>query len=196
MKETDTSTDPVHPGLESVVQQVQNGNTEAYALVIQRFQKPVYVYCSYLLGSHEEAEDAVQDIFIRAYQHIGRYINSVSFSAWLYKIAYHHCLNLIKTRKHRYNLLQQYRRQQDTPAPYEYSELIRELLDKLNLEEKNILLLRAVEEYSFDEISSILELKPATVRKKYERLRKKLNQRQSIKGGEASEWIFKPAGRS
>lgn len=57
---------------------------------------------------------------------------------------------------------------------YHYEDSIHQLLEKLNADEKRILLLRSIEEYSFDEIASIMDLKPATVRKKYERLRKKL----------------------
>lgn len=60
---------------------------------------------------------------------------------------------------------------------YQYSDYINELLDHLSLEEKQILLLRALEEYSYDEIADIMDLNPTTVRKKYERLRKKLIQK-------------------
>lgn len=41
----------------------------------------------------------MQEVFIKAYEHIDKYTKSVSFSSWVYKIAYHHCLNLINRRK-------------------------------------------------------------------------------------------------
>lgn len=60
--------------------------------------------------------------------------------------------------------------------------MIEELLTYLTPEERHILLLKAVEQYSFEEISSIMGLKSATIRKKYERLRRKLLDHRS-KGG-------------
>ncbi|WDH98710.1 sigma factor-like helix-turn-helix DNA-binding protein [Paenibacillus urinalis] len=59
------------------------------------------------------------------------------------------------------------------------------------MEEKHILLLRAVEEYTYDEIAEVMDLKPATIRKKYERLRKKLkNEHHAQEGGYIHESAF------
>src|SRR5690606_39385839 len=62
-----------------------------------------------------EAEDAVQDIFVRGYVQIGAYEPSGTFSSWLYKLAYHHCLNEIKRReggRRRFELLKLRRREE------------------------------------------------------------------------------------
>ncbi|WP_246494306.1 sigma-70 family RNA polymerase sigma factor [Lysinibacillus agricola] len=76
---------------------------------------------------------------------------------------------------------------------FQYGDIIHELLEQLNVDERRILLLRSIEEYSFDEIASIMELKPTTVRKKYERLRKKLMKKNKL-GGEIYEHSFKTGG--
>jgi RNA polymerase sigma-70 factor, ECF subfamily len=182
--------------LEHAIAQVKRGDKEAYTLIIYRFQKQIYLYCYYLLGSKEEAEDAVQDIFIKGFQRIHLFEPQVSFSAWIYKIAYNHCLDILNRRSRRRKILSLLKRDQIIDQELPYEDLIYQLLDKLSAEERHILLLRAVEEYSFDEISEIMDLKPSTIRKKYERLRKKLLRYQvspSTEEGGLHKHVIKPS---
>lgn len=172
--------------LELLVEQAQRGDMQACTQVIRHFQRPIYLYCYYLLGSQEEAEDAAQDIFIKALENIGSFTEKVSFSAWLYRIARNHCLDLMKKKSKGFRLLALYKRHQQYTEPAAaglgYTELVHGLLEQLNMEERQILLLRALEDYTFDDIAAVMEMNPATVRKKYERLRKKLG-RQKENGG-------------
>lgn len=87
---------------EELIRTIQGGKLELYAAIVQRYQQRLYVYCYHLLMQREEAEDAVQDVFIKAYEKLSQYAYRQSFSAWLYKIAYHHCLNMLKRRRRRY----------------------------------------------------------------------------------------------
>lgn len=160
--------------IESTVEIVQKGDKQAYANIIRHFQKQIYTYCYSFLGNQQDAEDAVQDIFIKAFEQINRFTPTVSFSAWLYKIAYYHCINLHKKRNRWSQLLTRYKNQQIQTVEPKYEEIIYSILENLSKEEKHILLLRAIEEYSFNEIGIMMDLKPATIRKKYERLRKKI----------------------
>lgn len=160
--------------LKEVVEKVKLGEKQAYTLIISHYQKPIFLYCFYLLRNREEAEDATQDIFIKGLQCINSFVQTVSFSAWIYRIAHNHCTDLLKKKSKSYKSLNQYRINKEQEEETRYSDFINELLDMLNLEEKQILLLRSLEDYSYDEIASIMDLKTTTVRKKYERLRKKL----------------------
>lgn len=161
--------------IESAVALVKAGNREAYSSIIQRFEKPMYIYCYHLLKNREEAQDAVQDIFIKAYQDIHRYEPTVSFSAWLYKLAYHHSLNLLQKQHRRLRIVAHFKQQEETKEHIpEKESAIAELLTYLTPLERHILLLKAVEQYNFEEIGQIINCKPATVRKKYQRLRQKL----------------------
>lgn len=183
--------------IKSIVEQVQTGDIHAYTEIIRCFQKPIYIYCYYLLGNKEEAEDASQDIFIKGLENISNFSYTVSFSAWLYKIAHHHCIDLIKKKNKGYKFWTGFKKDHAHNHMYEqefqYDDVIHELLEQLNMDERRILLLRSIEEYSFDEIASIMELKPTTVRKKYERLRKKLLKKNKL-GGEIYEHSFKTGG--
>lgn len=167
--------------IEYRVKQVQAGHTEEYAQIVQMFQRPIYVYCWRLLGNQAEAEDAVQDILVHAYQKIGMYTPRVSFSSWLYKMAYRHCLNLIR----RQNLQRKFKQclfpfattadsAEQVMTRQLFSEPLSRALDQLTVEERNLLVLRIFEEKSFQEIGDIVNKSPDAVKKQYARTRTKL----------------------
>lgn len=162
------------PNLSHLVEQVKQGHTEVYAAIVEHYGRPLYQYAYSMLHSKEEAEDAVQDIFIRTYRSIGRYTEDISFTAWLYKIAYNHCLNVIRSRKRRERLAFLGRRSAMAAPDYDLKIRTEELLRELSLEEKQIILLRAAEEMSYEDIAVVLGCRAATVRKKFERARKKI----------------------
>lgn len=180
--------------IEQIVVRVQGGEVESYALIVEAYQKPIYRYCCRLLGSRMEAEDAVQDILVKAYQHIGSYQKVASFSSWLYKIAYHHCLNLIRKRQRHLNMLSLF--QPDPPAEspeqlmdrYIFSEPLARALQKLNTEERNLLVLRIFEEQSFPEMAEILEKNTDAVKKKYRRTIIKLGKMMNTQKGGTERW--------
>lgn len=160
MTSTNTSNGNADLDLKAIVEHVQNGDIHAYTEIIRSFQKPIYTYCYYLLGSKEEAEDASQDIFIKGLENINGFTYTVSFSAWLYKIAHHHCIDLLKKKNKSYKFWTSFKKEQSYDQPQSeanlYDDIIHELLEKLNMDERRILLLRSIEEYSFDEIASII----------------------------------------
>ncbi len=170
--------------IEEVVAQVQSGDKQAYRVILQHYERQMYTYCYYILKNHAETEDAVQEIFIRAYENLYQYNRRVSFSAWLYKVAYHHLINLKKKKIRWLNLIKQVEKQNEhfEIAFSQHETIVSQLLTYLTAEERHILLLKAVEQYTFEEISEIMGLKSATVRKKYERLRAKLMDRICKKG--------------
>ncbi|MEC0168238.1 RNA polymerase sigma factor [Paenibacillus graminis] len=171
-----------HPGnidseeINQVIQQIKKGDTDKFRVIIEKYQKRVYLYSYYLLNDKEQVDDAVQDIFIKVYQHIGDYTETVSFSAWIHKIAYNHSINLNKKKFRDYQLLLDCQDLNTVSSTNNNQEnYIDVLLQQLSFNEKYILLLRAVEEYSFDEMGHVLNITAANARKKYERIRKKLN---------------------
>ncbi|NBD24133.1 sigma-70 family RNA polymerase sigma factor [Paenibacillus sp. T1] len=173
-----------HINVNQAVIRVQEGDMESYAFIIQHFQRKLYLYCYYLLKNQEEAEDATQDIFIKGLDRIRQFSPTVSFSAWIYKIAHHHCIDLMKKRNKSLTWFLHLRKEPTEFNASRYTDYIHELLERLNTVERKILLLRALEDYSFEEIGIIMGLKSAAVRKKYERLRKKMRNEE---GGAALE---------
>ncbi|OMD09181.1 RNA polymerase subunit sigma [Paenibacillus odorifer] len=171
--------------IEEAIDQVLAGNREVYRTIIRAYERKIYTYCYYILRSHEEAEDAVQDIFVKVYQELRRYEKRFSFSAWLYKVAYHHCLDQVRKRKRRKRLLSLYKEQQPKAYynPNDEEPLQKLFMDDLTAEESNLLILKVVEQYSFEEMGQIMDCNSATLRKKFERLRKKLVRQRMNEGG-------------
>jgi RNA polymerase sigma-70 factor (ECF subfamily) len=180
--------------IETAVQGVKEGNVQCYEIIVGHFQQQLFRYCYRMLGNIHEAEDAVQEAFLKAFDKIDNYVYSISFSAWLYKITYNLCINIVKRRR-----LYQFVSFLDVTISnnvevgknLEEIEINKELnlvLKKLSTEDRCILILKSIEEKSFEEIAQILSIKPATTRKRYERLRKKLRLTLSeIKGGIVNE---------
>jgi RNA polymerase sigma-70 factor (ECF subfamily) len=67
--------------------------------LVEAYQKPVYNLCYRMLGEPEAAEDASQETFLRAFQHIGRYDAGRPFATWLLSIAAHYCIDRLRRRR-------------------------------------------------------------------------------------------------
>lgn len=167
---------------EELIRTIQGGKLELYAAIVQRYQQRLYVYCYHLLMQREEAEDAVQDVFIKAYEKLSQYAYRQSFSAWLYKIAYHHCLNMLKRRRRAVwldRLLSPIRQvsEEDGYAAARRREVRVQsaiALQRLTVEERSMLVLKVIEGRSYEEIGQCYPYSPAALRKKVERAKAKL----------------------
>ncbi|EJL27700.1 sigma-70 family RNA polymerase sigma factor [Brevibacillus sp. BC25] len=85
--------------LERLLSEIKAGSLEQYEIIIDHYQQPIFTYCYHMLGHRQDTEDAVQEVLFRGYEHLDQYTYSLSFSAWLYRIAYNHCANVLKRRK-------------------------------------------------------------------------------------------------
>jgi len=165
-----------------LVQKIRSGDQVVYGAVIQRYQQALYVYCYHLLMQREEAEDAVQDVFIKAYEKLNLYTYESSFSAWLYKIAYNHCMNLLQKRRRSalLNRLLSPLKEDWTDDGYSHARkkevraMGEQVLLRLRPDERVLILLRVIEGRSYEEIGETLPYTAATLRKKLERVKKKL----------------------
>ena len=72
------------------------GNGAAFSQIIEKYQQPVYNLCYYMLRNTVEAEDATQEVFLRAYTKIDSYNEKHKFSTWLFSIASHYCIDCLK----------------------------------------------------------------------------------------------------
>ncbi len=79
--------------------QARNGDDDAFTLLVEAYQKPVYNLCYRMLGEPEAAEDAAQDTFLKAYQNLSRYDPERSFATWLLSIAAHHCIDKLRRKR-------------------------------------------------------------------------------------------------
>ena len=81
--------------------QAQKGDANAFTSLVEAYQKPVYNLCYRMLGNAEDAEDAAQETFLRAFQSLKHYDPDRSFSTWLLSIAAHYCIDRIRRQRYR-----------------------------------------------------------------------------------------------
>jgi len=81
------------------VAQARDGDTAAFARLMETYQSPVYNLAYRMLGDPAEAEDAAQKTFVRAYVHLNSCRETSKFSSWLLSIASHHCVDLLRRRR-------------------------------------------------------------------------------------------------
>lgn len=82
-----------------LVERAQQNDDSAFAELVRRHERRVYNICYRMLGSEEEASEALQDAFLRAYQFIKKFKGKSSFYTWLYRIATNVCLTRLRKRK-------------------------------------------------------------------------------------------------
>jgi RNA polymerase sigma-70 factor (ECF subfamily) len=144
------------------VQRVLAGDVEAFALLVDRYHGRMARYAFHLLGAEAEAEEAVQDSFVRAYRSLGTYQEREQFGAWILRILVNRCRTRLVRDKRRDETAAAWVREADQPfEPSEPSEQLAmrdELavaLAQLPSEQREAVVLRYAEELGYDEISSI-----------------------------------------
>ncbi|MEG0473764.1 MAG: sigma-70 family RNA polymerase sigma factor [Solibacillus sp.] len=141
-------------------------------LFAQYYDK-IFHYCYSILRNLHDAEDATQEIFMKVVESTDL-SNIENKNAWLYKIAYHHCMNKVKRKK----LLQFIPFIETTKVEcvqgIEEDLELNAILIHLKPSERAFIVLRIVEDKSFDEIATILSISPSTARKRYERIKEKI----------------------
>ncbi|AZN39063.1 RNA polymerase sigma factor [Paenibacillus albus] len=170
--------------IERLVASVQQGHTGQYADLVRIFQQPIFRYCYRLLTDKQDAEDAVQDILVKAYQSLHQYKRAENFSAWLYRIAHRHCLNLLRRRRLHQQVMRFMRLELITPGPeaelgselFNHNPALAAALALLSSEERSLLILRVFEEKSYEELSDIMQARPNALIKRMQRIKQKVQQ--------------------
>src|SRR5437870_2763274 len=83
-----------------IIAAARRGDANAFTLLVQRYQSPVYNLAHRLLGDASEADDAAQETLVRVYTQLWRYDARQHFAPWLMSIATHFCMDRLRRRKH------------------------------------------------------------------------------------------------
>jgi RNA polymerase sigma-70 factor (ECF subfamily) len=169
------------------VLQAQQGSDEAFTNLVEAYQKHVYNLCFRMLGEPETAEDAAQETFLRAYQHINRYDRKRPFATWLLSIAAHYCIDCLRRRKFSITSIDQDEDENglelpdmDVPNPEaevihgQQKEQMQGLLKKLDSVDRAAIILRYWNDCSEVEIAQTLDLTVSAVKSRLHRARREL----------------------
>ncbi len=166
------------------IQRILDGETELFAAFLDRYSRPIHSLVVQMLPSQEDAEELVQDIFLKAFRGLGSYRGECTFSTWLYRIAY--TMGASATRKKRKEFLYIEESTIDN-VPDEKAELmmcfsddeeqiekLTRAIDRLNAEERALITLFYYEEKSVEEIAGIVKQSQSNIKVRLHRIRKKL----------------------
>jgi RNA polymerase sigma-70 factor (ECF subfamily) len=163
--------------------QAQMGSEDAFASLVETYQTPVYNLCYRMLGDAQEAEDAAQETFWRAYQAIKRYDPHRPFITWLLSIAAHYCIDQQRRRRLPtidLELLPEEGAPDPTPNPEKMVAIteeergLRKLLVELNPQDRAALIMRYWYDFSDQEIAQSLSLTVSAVKSRLHRSRQLL----------------------
>jgi RNA polymerase sigma-70 factor (ECF subfamily) len=172
------------------VQAALRGDQSAFADLVARYQSAVYNLAYRMLGDPTEAEDAAQEVFVRAWNQLRTFQLDKRFSTWLLSIASHYCIDLLRRRRPTAPLddVALYK-ESDDPAPEdvalrgEQREMVQALLNTLPEKYRNVTVLRYYNDLSYDEIARITGLTESAVKTQLHRARRMLAEQLIKKGG-------------
>jgi RNA polymerase sigma-70 factor (ECF subfamily) len=155
------------------------GDSAAFAVLDRRHQDAVYRFVLRMVGTRDEALDLTQDAFVRAWQALPQWQPEAQFRTWLFRIASNAALDALRRRRvvEFEPLNDAFEAAADEPDPEKRLELKRRVaaleasLAKLSAEHREILLLREVENMTYEEIGAVLGLSEGTVKSRLARAR-------------------------
>jgi len=162
-----------------LVNACRKGNRSAQLNLYKQFARQIYVACLRIVGNSGEAEEAMQDAFLKAFTHLDQYRDGQSFGAWIHRIAVHTAIDYVRRQNPEMEELSENYNPTEEDGPDEdeiqYSvEQIKAATQKLATGYRVILSLYLFEGYDMEEIASILNIRPPSVRSQYLRAKRKL----------------------
>lgn len=172
-----------------LVRALRARDEDAFTELVRTYQHKVFNVTYRILGDRHEAEDVAQEVFISVFKHIEQFRGDAKFSTWIYRIATNHARNRIKYLGRRQR--KQHQDIEDTPEgdvqdnplgervarpdkqvqARQLELIIKEGLDALRPEHREIIVLRDIEALSYQEISEITGLAEGTVKSRLFRAR-------------------------
>jgi len=164
------------------ISKILDGDENKYSTLINKYKDLIFTLCYRITKDKENAEEAAQDTFIKAYKSLASFKGDSKFSSWLYRIAYNTSLDMVKKNKRQIlqnnnieiNDIEDMDSTVDILEKTEFTEQIKNSIKKLNNEEAFILTLYYYEELSIKEIAEITNLKANNIKVKIHRSRQKL----------------------
>jgi RNA polymerase sigma-70 factor (ECF subfamily) len=176
-----------------LVAQAKAGNVGAFEELVNRYERNIYRLAQRITQNHEDAEDVLQDSFLKAYTHLGDFQGDSRFYTWLVRIAVNESLMRLRKRKPgRTVSLDEYVETEDdfmprevvdwgdspenTYAQKELEAILAKAIDSLEPGYRTVFLLRDVEQFSTEETAQMMQLSVPAVKSRLLRARLRLRE--------------------
>lgn len=164
----------------TLVLRCREGNRDAFERLVIRYQKPVFNVALRMLRNRQDALDAAQTTFLKAFEHVGDFDPAFRFYSWLYRIAINECLNALALRKPRGEL--DTNTADEGPGPERAAEgdqalrAIEDALMGISPELRTVTVLRHIAQLSYEDIAETLGLPEKTVKSRLHSARERLRE--------------------
>ncbi len=168
-----------------IISAVLQGNKQAYAALVKRYQNFVFTVCLRYTSNREDAEEIAQDIFVKAYRYLSDFRGDAKFSTWLYTIVNTSCITFLRKKKLQTHSLDDEKvfavadnidggMRANQVEQKSRIAMVNEAIQLLSADDAKIITLFYKGEQSLDEIGTILGMEPNTVKVKLHRARVRL----------------------
>jgi RNA polymerase sigma factor (sigma-70 family) len=164
-----------------LIDRILAGDTAGYAVLVDRHKDMAYTIAYRIVGSREDAEEVVQDAFIKAFQALQGFRRTAKFATWLYRIVYNAAVSKQRQKKHAMQPIDDDSRvmnlaDDDDGDVEERHRMLEMALMKLPEEERVLLTLYYIEDSNVDDIHQIMGISKPNVKIRLFRARKKLHE--------------------
>jgi RNA polymerase sigma-70 factor (ECF subfamily) len=163
----------------ALVSQAVAGQTEAFGVLVGRYQRVMYTVALRMLGNAEDAQDATQDAFVKAYQRLDSFDSQYRFYSWMYRILVNECLNVNRGRRPEQALdvnAEGNGTPFDSALESERREQIQKALLRLTPDYRTVIVLRHIAGQSYGEIAEALAIPEKTVKSRLYSARQRLGE--------------------
>ena len=166
-----------------LVQKCKKGDSKAQYSLYQQYVKQMYNVAYRITGNSFEAEDALQEAFIKAFQKISSFKGNSTFGAWLKRIVVNQCISEQRKNKYQFHSIEEMEGQNvlvedEVVIEENYPmEKVQKAIETLPEGARVVFTLKAIEEYKFSEISDMLNLSVSNCKVQYHRSKKLLNEK-------------------
>ncbi len=194
---------------EALIQRCLRGDQVAWERIVRQHWRRVFNVAYKFVGKHDEAEDLTQDIFIKIFKSLGTFDRRANFQTWLISVSRNLCIDHYRSvRKERQTIDRDVDANELSPATHEPGpmaaleqrdrrSLLREALASLPESLRTAVVMRDIQEFSYQEIATRLDLPEGTVKSRINRGRNELaRQIRRLRGDDYSPTGSSPDGRS
>jgi RNA polymerase sigma-70 factor, ECF subfamily len=168
---------------EALVEGCRKGDHAAFAILVTRYQRPIYNAAYRVLGNADDAKDITQVVFLKIVEHLNEYDSHYKFFSWIYRITVNESIDLLR-RSRREELLYD---EIDRPGPDssspewqfsngQLSARVQRALMSMKIDDRIVLTLRHFSDCSYQEIAHILNLEEKTVKSRLFEARRRLSE--------------------
>jgi RNA polymerase sigma-70 factor, ECF subfamily len=167
----------------------QRGDQDAFALLVQRHQRFVFNLSLRMVQDYEDASEVTQEAFLAAWQGLPSFRGEANFTTWLYRIAYHCCLRQLERRKRERFLqtvlqaeqildgMNREKQGEDILERRDRQVAVREQMEHLPGKYRVVLILRHLQEMTYEEMAAVLSMPVGTIKTHLFRARNLLKER-------------------